>query len=336
MRHRITGDAFSHRFIESWSMVRAMSSRVDEIACALQLAVLLEVSAHPKPGNVHRTRDFKPTKFEHFLASAAALGPHFRLAAQRGRRVAERLTEGVELAIGERIRRSVEACSQWQHGGNTSLGVILLLTPIAYAAGMIPPDSALRAPEIRKNLRKIVSGTTSADAVNTYRAISHASPGGIGKAPELDVNDKNSVIEIRKRNLSLLDVFRISAKYDSISYEWVNDFPVTFDIGLPFLVREVRSTADINTAVVDTYLRILSEVADTLIARKQGMSTAREISLRAKRVLRTGGMKTEKGRKAVEQMDEALQRPGHPCNPGTTADLTASALAVLLLAGYRP
>ena len=94
----------------------------------MQLALLLEVSAYPKPGNVHRTRDFERTRFEHFLASAAALGPHFRLAALRGSRVRHGFTQGMELRIGERVRRSVEACSEWQHGGNTSLGAILLRT----------------------------------------------------------------------------------------------------------------------------------------------------------------------------------------------------------------
>jgi triphosphoribosyl-dephospho-CoA synthase len=201
---------------------------------------------------------------------------------------------------------------------------------------MVAPSSALRAREIRRNLRKVVRGTTTIDAINMYRAISRASPGGMRRVSELDINDENSIKEIRKRNLSLLEIFRISAEYDTISWEWVNDFSVTFDIGLPFLRRELQSTKDINTAVVDTYLRILSEIPDTLIARKQGMSTAKEISLRAKRVLRTGGMKTAKGRKAVERMDETLQRSGHSSNPGTTADLTASALSVLILDGYRP
>ena len=311
-------------------------SRHDEVAAALQLALLLEVSAHPKPGNVHRAHDFDRTRFEHFLASAAALGPHFRLAALRGRRIAERSTQIHELAIGERMRRAVEACSEWQHGGNTSLGAILLLTPIAYAAGMVEPSSALRAREIRRNLRRVVRRTTPVDAMNTYRAISHASPGGIGRASVLDVNDENSIMEIRKRNLSLLEIFRISAEYDTISREWVNDFSVTFDIGLPFLSRELQSTGDINTAVVDTYLKILSEIPDTLVARKQGISTAKEISLRARRVLRAGGMKTASGLRAVEQMDKALQRAGHASNPGTTADLTASTLSVLILDGYRP
>ena len=313
-----------------------MSKRHDEIAAALELALLLEVSAYPKPGNIHRTRNFENTRFEHFLASAAALVPHFRLAALRGSKAAAGSMRSGEFMIGERIRRAVESCSEWQHGGNTSLGAILLLIPISYAAGMVPSRNALKAQEIRKNLKKVVRGTNKTDSVNAYRAISRASPGGMGKVPELDVSDKDSLTRIRKMNMSLLDIFRISSEYDTISSEWVRGFPVTFEIGLPFLVRELHATEDINTAVVDTYLRILSQVPDTLVTRRLGIGRAREVSLMAKRVLKVGGMKTPRGRKEAKEMDESLQRADHRCNPGTTADLTASALSILLLSGYRP
>jgi triphosphoribosyl-dephospho-CoA synthase len=313
-----------------------MPTRHDEIAAALELALLLEVSAYPKPGNVHRTRDFENTRFEHFLASAAALVPHFRLAALRGRKIAAGSIHSGELMIGERIKRAVESCSEWQRGGNTSFGAILLLIPISYAAGMVSSRKALKAQEIRKNLRIVARGTNKVDAVNVYRAISHASPAGMGEVPELDINDKDSLTRIRKHNVSLLDIFRISSGYDTISSEWVRGFPVTFGIGLPFLVRELHATGDINTAVVDTYLRILSQVPDTLVARKLGIGRAREVSLMAKRVLKIGGMKTSRGRKETKKMDESLQRTDHRCNPGTTADLTASTLSILLLSGYRP
>ena len=313
-----------------------MATRPDEIATALQLALLLEVSGYPKPGNVHRTRDFENTRFEHFLASAAALVPQFRLAALRGSRLAGGSIHCGELMIGERIKRAVESCLQWQHGGNTSLGAILLMIPISYAAGMVPSRKALRAQDIRKNLRRVVRGTNKADAVNVYRAILRASAGGMGKVPELDVNDRHSLARIRKQNLSVLDIFRISSGYDTISSEWVKGFPVTFDIGLPFLVRELHLTGDINTAIVDTYLKILSQVPDTLVARKLGTGTAKEVSLMAKRVLKAGGMKTSKGRTEARRMDKSLQRIDHRCNPGTTADLTASALSILVLSGYRP
>ncbi len=313
-----------------------MSTRYDEIASALQLALLLEVSAYPKPGNVHRTKDFVNTRYEHFLASSAVLGPHFRLAALRGHIAASGSMRSRAFAIGDRIKRAVESCSEWQHGGNTSLGAIMLLIPIAYAAGMVPLESTLRSLEIRKNLMRVVRGTTSTDAMNVYRAVSYASPGGIGKVPELDVNDANSIARIRKQNLSLFDIFRISSRYDTISAEWVNNYSVTFNIGLPYLVRELQANGDVNTAVVDTYLRILSQIPDTLVARKLGIDKAKEISLQAKQVLKAGGMKTAGGRVAVRKMDKTLRRLEHGYNPGTTADLTASTLSVLLLSGYRP
>jgi triphosphoribosyl-dephospho-CoA synthase len=314
-----------------------MSTRFDDIAAALQLALLLEVSAYPKPGNIHRTQDFENTCFEHFLASSAALGSHFRVAARHGySAAASGSIGGKACAIGKQIRRAVESCSKWQHGGNTSLGTIMLLIPIACAAGMIHLQSPLKPAEIRKNLRRVVHGTTSTDAVDVYQAISCASPGGLGEKLELDVNDRKSIERIRKQKLTPLDVFRISSRYDTISSEWVDNYSVTFDIGLPYLARELQANGDINAAVVDTYLRLLSQFPDTLIARKLGMKKAREISLQARRVLRAGGMKTAAGRLAIRRMDRRLQSPGHECNPGTTADLTASALSVLLLSGYRP
>jgi triphosphoribosyl-dephospho-CoA synthase len=316
--------------------LRSTSDRCDEIAGALQLALLLEVSAYPKPGNVHRTQNFENTRFEHFLASSVALRSHFQLAALGGHRASNGSVRKGELAIGERIRRAVESTFEWQHGGNTNLGAILLLTPIACAAGMAPLESPLKAREIRKNLRTVVRGTTPTDAVNVYRAISCVSPSGMRKVPELDVNDTSSIARIRKQNISLVQIFRISSRYDTISSEWVNNFPVTFEIGLPFLLRELQAADDINTAVVDTYLRILSRIPDTLIARKLGVGRAKEVSLLAKRVLKAGGMKTTSGREAIKRMDRTLQRSDHRWNPGTTADLTASALSILLLSGYRP
>lgn len=316
--------------------MRRMPTRFDEIGSTLQLALLLEVSSYPKPGNVHRTQDFDRTRFEHFLASAASLGPHFRLAAQRGRRIASDGPTNSELKIGDCIRCAVEASSKWQRGGNTSLGAVLLLVPMAYAAGMIPSDSTMRAERIRRNLKLVLRNTTSSDAAEVYRAISYASPGGLGRVPELDLRDAKSIAQIFDRNLSLLEVFRMSSKYDRICWEWTHDFSVTFDFGLPFLKREIRATQDVNIATVDTYLRILSRFPDTLIARKHDMKTARKVSQKAAHVLRMGGMKTPHGQEAVERMDRDLRTRGHSFNPGTTADLTACALAALLLDGYRP
>ena len=67
-------------------MVFSSSVEIAEhVSRCLELAILLEVSAHPKPGNVHRTADFRETRYEHFLASAVAVAPHFKHTAERSK-----------------------------------------------------------------------------------------------------------------------------------------------------------------------------------------------------------------------------------------------------------
>ena len=85
----------------------------DDVARSAQLALLLEVSAYPKPGNVDRTHDFKDTSYEHFLASSVAVYTVLRAAAARG--------SGKGLGVGELIRSGVEESTAWQSGGNTHL-----------------------------------------------------------------------------------------------------------------------------------------------------------------------------------------------------------------------
>jgi triphosphoribosyl-dephospho-CoA synthetase len=92
----------------------------------------------------------------------------------------------------------------------------------------------------------------------------------------------------------------------------------------------------LNTSVVHTFLKILSERPDTFIARKVGKGKTKEISEEAKEVLNRGGLDTAEGKKSLAKFDRKLRRKGNSCNPGTTADLTAATLALAIIGGYRP
>jgi len=308
----------------------------EHISRCLQLAILLEVSAYPKPGNVHRTADFEETRYEHFLASAVVLKQHFMDAVQRGLSVHVGETSLDRVGVGEIIRKAVVDVSSWQHGGNTVLGSIILLVPLAVAAGLTRAEGKLSLRAFRRNIRSVVESTTPEDAVKLYEAIRRAQPGGLGKAPKLDVTDVASRKKIVEERISLYKVFKISAPWDSISSEWVNDYFITFNIGYPFFTRQLKETGNINTATVNTFLKILSEVPDTLIARKAGLSTAEEVSAQAKKVVEKGGLKTPEGKELLLKFDSKLRDPAHQLNPGTTADITSVVLAVAILKGYRP
>jgi len=309
----------------------------EHISQCLQLAILLEVSAYPKPGNVHRTFDFQKTRYEHFLASSVALAPHFRNAANQNTTTLGNKIMLSNVGVGRIIKDAVADVITWQHGGNTLLGSIVLLIPMAVAAGLtLAENTRFSVNRFRANLKSVVESTTAEDAVNVYDAISVARPGGLGRVPRLDVTDAESKRKILKKGTSLYEVFKISSSWDSISAEWVNNYHITFDIGYPFFKLQLKQTNDINTAIVHTYLKILSEVPDTLVIRKAGLEKAKWASSQAKQILEAGGITTKKGRSMILELDRKLHDSDHKLNPGTTADITSASIAIAVLDGYRP
>jgi len=307
--------------------------KADYISRCLELAILYEVSGYPKPGNVHRTADFPKTTFEHYLASAVAITPSFRRAAEQGIRVSEGEIDPSEVGIGSVIKDAVDRMLGSQSGGNTLLGAIILLAPIAAAAGM---TKVFSLPRLRKKIKVVVESTTPEDAVAVYDAIALVNPGGLNKAAELDVTDPKSKKTIMDEGVTLLDTFKIASSYDSITSEWVNNYPITFDLGYPYFVRQLEETGDINTATVHAFLKILSEVPDTFISRKVGQSKAESISAEAKKVLNEGGLTTPLGRNLLLKLDGNLRDPKNDLSPGTTADITEAVLALNNLKGYKP
>ena len=116
----------------------------------------------------------------------------------------------------------------------------------------------------------------------------------------------------------------------------VNNYPITFDIGYPYFKRQIEKVNDVNLATVNTFLKILAEVPDTLIVRKAGKEKALEVSLEAKKILELGGLETEAGKMELIKFDDRLRRAGNSLNPGTTADIVSAVLAISILEGYRP
>jgi triphosphoribosyl-dephospho-CoA synthase len=305
------------------------------ISQCLQLATLLEVSIE-KPGNVSFVSCFEGTRIEHFLASAVAAAPSFQEAAYRGIMVAEKRLDVGNVGIGELIKACAKDVAAWQHGGNTILGTVMLLVPIAVAAGITPAKKGygFDCSALRKNIDATVKATSAWDSVRLYEAVDIAVPSGLGGAPDLDVTDPNSKERLLKESVSLFEVFKIAAGYDDICSEWVYNYPITFDLAYPYLMEQLKREP-LSTAVVDTFLKILSERPDSFIARKVGKDKALQVSADAK-AIRELGLKTTKGKQYLQEFDKKLRLKGNSCNPGTTADLTAAALALATLNGYRP
>jgi triphosphoribosyl-dephospho-CoA synthase len=272
-----------------------------EISQLAQMACVLEVCA-PKPGNVNRSHDFSDCSLEDFILSAIAIGPAFENASRSG-------VGRIILQAATDTRRLVRS--------NTNLGMILLLAPLAKAC-----VQAQQAGEIRQNLHVSLEKLDEEDARLAYAAIRHARPGGMGRVSEGDISEEPSI--------TLLAAMIMAKDRDSIAREYATDFAITFDVGLPALKQALSIRTDYPDAIVQAFLTILSRVPDSLIARKRGIETARDVSARAENALQLGGVFTPEGRAALSAMDRDLRDPGHTLNPGTTADLTAAAIFLLL------
>jgi len=283
----------------------------DYVARSAQLALLLEVSAYPKPGNVSRTHDFEDTHYEHFLASSVAVYPVLREAAAS------------DNGVGRLVRRGVAESMKWQAGGNTHFGALLLLIPLAMAAGACESHNKR---EIKQKAKEIMQNTGVDDAVELYHTFPKAKVKVSTDVPELDVMNKASITEIKKKKRSLYEILMISASYDLISRELVGGFDKTFSYAtvLANFAREMR----INDAIMRTYLRLLSEEEDTFVKMKFGAEKSEYVRERAMGIVKRGYEIKE-----IEDFDGELIEQG--INPGSAADIIAAALFIAILDGLR-
>ena len=282
-----------------------MTAQVD-IATLAQLSCLLEVSA-PKPGNVSPGMRFRDMSYEDFLVSALAIGPA--------------IGEAGKVPLGITIERALAATREVTRA-NTNLGLVLLLAPLAAA-------SILTAGTLRERVQRVLRATTIDDARLVYDAIRSANPGGMGKVSDEDLGEQPKV--------TLLKAMELAKERDSVAREYATDFAITFDHGVPALRAARQAGLGWLDAVTEAGLKLLSEVPDTLIARKAGKEVAIQISAGARGVLETGGVRSQAGRKALAEFDASLRDPQNSRNPGTTADLIAAATFVTLLEdGWNP
>ena len=293
----------------------------DLVAKIAQIASVLEVSGHPKPGNVHRTQDFEDMVYEDFLVSGIVIGNTMKKAAERGLKYRNK-SKPTEIKLGELIKEAVIETNKWVEN-NTNLGIIMLLTPIAVAAGSVNQFS-----DLMNKTKEIMLATTPKDAVNLYDAINIADAGGMGEREDLDVGSEKAKEELVEKEINMFQVLDISASWDALAYELTHNYPVSFEVGYP-VYKNLRKSHGINYATVQTFLTILSRKPDTLISRKYDNTISERVKEDAKIILDRGGILTEEGRSLLIKFDQDLMN--HNYNPGTTADLTASSLMIALL-----
>lgn len=265
-------------------------------ACAT-LACIWEATA-AKPGNVYRNADFDDSSYADFLTSAAVIGPALEATAPHG------------------VGAAVLACVEATHaavGTNTYLGTVLLLAPLA----AVP-----HAQRIADGIEATLAALSVEDARLVYQAIRVANPGGLGDAPEADVNSPDAP------QLTLLEAMRLAADRDLVARQYSNSFADV--LRTADRIASAAATWPLDESIVRAFLALLAEEPDTLVARKCGRDVAQQAADRAGEVLSAIEALDPSADDRLADFDFWLRADGHRRNPGTSADVIAAALFVLL------
>ncbi len=262
------------------------------------LACIWEATA-PKPGNVYRGADFEDLSYVDFLVSAAVVGPVLVQAAERG----------VGATVLEAVQRTRAAVAT-----NTNLGMLLLLAPLAAVPGEVT---------LAKGIGRVLASFTGEDAKHVFEAIRTARPGGLGSVEEADVND------VAAPEIFLLEAMQLAAQRDLVALQYTNNFQQVFELA-DHLEQLTQRDLSLSNSIVQAFMNLLAENPDSLIARKCGEQVAHEVSAQAAAVLASGQPGEAVYEEALQAFDFSLRVDGHRRNPGTSADLIAAALFVLL------
>ena len=272
------------------------------IGTCATLSILWEVTA-PKPGNVTRSADFEDTTYVDFITGAAIVGPILGQARSNG--------------FGTTVLSSVRATQQ-AVGTNTNLGTLLLLAPLAAT----DPEVSLA-----RGVETVLSQLDEHDTRLVYQAIADAHPGGLGQVDQADVHDTPPF------GGSLVEAMRLASERDLVARQYINGFHEVLECAAPWIEQEIGAGRGLAQAIVRTQLRLLAEYPDSLISRKCGSEVARLASDQAAAVLACSTESFEEYQQRLADFDFWLRSDGHRRNPGTTSDLIAAGLFVLLREG---
>jgi len=304
---------------------------ITRLSILLSIGPILEATAYPKPGNVHRLRDFPDTRFEDFMVSGLVFVPFMAKCIRRGIR-----GKYGKVVIGDIIYGIVRNSMEIHGGGNTCLGTATLLSPIALSIGYYLG----RSKNLRLNISMIVKKASSLvreystvlDAIYFYKAIRFIKPSYLSRRDKTgnlpNVFTKDYAKKLMKNNVRLWDILIASSKFDLVCSEVVNAYSITLK-AMEFLKEKLRKGIDWNYVVVDTFLYVLSNTMDTLVVRKHGVEAMKYVSMKAHEILSLGGSSNPKGFKLLKELDKELSTK--KINPGASADIVATSISLYAL-----
>jgi triphosphoribosyl-dephospho-CoA synthase len=292
------------------SPLTALQRRCLGSSDAIRWACVLEATA-PKAGNVFPGRRFEDLSFVDFVHAAEITAAAFD-------RHAERFSQAVWVAA-DKIAEEIHT--------NVNLGILLLLGPLVQSELQLARNRRSSQPlspaQWRATIVELLSKIDAEDTNRLYAAINRLAPGGMGKADKMDLASPAPT--------DFLAAMISAADRDRIATNYRDGFQDLFENVVPCVHRNVTADRDLLAGIAKAHLELLAEQPDTLIRRKFGETVAADVQQRAADTLKAASPEAE------TEFDHFLRSGAtsiagshRTINPGTTADLIAAALYVLL------
>ncbi|WP_187152658.1 triphosphoribosyl-dephospho-CoA synthase [Acidianus manzaensis] len=267
-----------------------------EISSLLSFSTVLESSVF-KPGNASRYQDLQTVSYKDLILSSIVAKDSYKLTCIKGYKESNVIYDELYNAIQKSKKLNVNY---------SILGTQLLLLPIAYASLLSYDITSLKI-----KLSQIVKSLGIEDAKWFTKSLELLQLSYLGKMDKLDYRKVNSY--------TLYEVLKFSSNMDSVSRNMILDYHYSL---LAYNILK-KNAKDLDRAIQIAYLTILSEVPDGLIYRKHGARIALEVSKLASEILENIS------EKKLNDFNSYLV--SHKFNPGSTADIIASAISLYLL-----
>jgi len=220
-------------------------------------------------------------------------------------------------SLGEKIFYAVKATRE-AVSCNTNLGIILLCAPLVQAIAIKKPDCTLR-----QALNQVLNATTLKDAEWVFKAITLASPGGLGSSDEQDVTEKPSV--------NLTEAMRFASTKDRIALQYITDYQDIFDFAILIYYNAASKWGNQGWAAVSVYSGLFSQFPDSHIERKYGSQYTEKIARTMSNLSNqlSAIENPEHCLSLLYSIDQELKAKG--LNPGTMADITVATVFTVFL-----
>ncbi|MFD3155668.1 triphosphoribosyl-dephospho-CoA synthase CitG [Haloimpatiens sp. FM7330] len=265
-----------------------------EIASFAVKSMLYEVTAFPKPGLVTPVScgAHKDMNYYTFLDSSCSLMKYMTLFVQHG------FSNESERIIFQKARKLGMEAEKYMfdntHKINTHKGMIFLMGISCVAVGKV-----------------IHEGKSFKDIKNVIQNMAK----GVVK------NELESIKNTNNENKTLTYGEKLYKKYGiaGIRGEVEKGIPIVFEYSLQ--CYEKNSDLSNNDRLVHTLIQIMQYCEDTNVLHRHSIEVLNEIQSKAKYIISLGGMRSEKGRQAVENLAKEFVERG--ISPGGVADILA-------------